>query len=136
MTKGILALAAAAAVLAIPVAASGDAVKAKRGDNFQIRFTLKSNAQGEPIALKRFRFRKLSATCNGGVTRELRGRFPSIKVNDRRRFSESVHRNGKHVRVKGRVSRDLDKVRGTLRARGAFAGATGCDSGREQWVAR
>lgn len=136
MKKGILALAMASALLALPVAASGDALRAQGGDDFQIRFTLKSR-DGEPTALKRFKFSKLDTPCATGQLIQARGRLPFIDVNDRNRFSDSVRRAGRKVRVKGRVSGDLDVVRGTIRAQGRFSPtARNCDSGKVRWVAR
>jgi hypothetical protein len=136
MKKGILALAVASALLALPVAASGDALRAQGGDDFEIRFTLKSRG-GEPTALKNFRFSKLDTPCFSGAVVQARGRLPFIKVNDRNKFSDSLRRGGKRVRVKGRVSGDLGTVRGTIRAQGNFGpGAQNCDSGKVRWVAR
>ncbi len=136
MKKGILALAMASALLALPVAASGDALRGQGADDFQIRFTLKSRG-GEPTALKRFRFSKLDTPCATGQLIQARGRLPFIEVNDRNRFSDSLRRAGRRVRVKGRVSGDLDVVRGTIRAQGNFSPtARNCDSGKVRWVAR
>jgi hypothetical protein len=136
MKKGILALALASALLALPVAASGDALRTQGRDDFQIRFTLKSRG-GEPVALKRFRFSRLDTPCPSGTVVQARGRLPFIKVNDRNRFSDSLKRGRRKVRVKGKVSGDLDVVRGTIRAQGFFGpGAANCDSGRVRWVAR
>jgi hypothetical protein len=137
MKRGILALGGLMLLLALPVAAegdSGDSVRALRGDNFRISFALKSR-DGEPTAIRRFKFSKLTAECAAGATVEVRGRIRFIEVHDNNRFSESLRRQGKKVRVKGKVSNDLDTVRGTIRARGAFGQATSCDSGEVRWVA-
>jgi len=136
MKKGILALAGVALLLAVPVAASGDTAKVRGGDNFEIRFTLKS-VNGEPTALRRFRFSKLDAECNGGATIiQVRGKIRKLEVNNRNRFSETLRRSGKKVRVKGKVSGDLETVRGTIRARGDFSDANqNCDSGIVRWKA-
>lgn len=137
MKKGILALAGLATLLALPVVASGAAAQAQRGNNFEISFTLKTTPDGEAKALKNFRFRKLEAACDDGATIDVRGKLPYIKVNDRNRFSDSLRRPSKKVRVKGRVSGDLDTVRGTIRANGDFGPtATNCDTGKVRWVAR
>jgi hypothetical protein len=138
MKKGILALACASALLALPVAANGDTARALGGDNFTIRFTLQTSAGGDPVALKRFRFTKLDAVCNGGATTlQVRGKIRRIEVNDRNRFSETLRRSGKKVRVKGRVRGGGRTVRGTIRASGDFSDANqNCDSGRVRWVAR
>jgi hypothetical protein len=137
MKKGILALAVVSAVLAVPVTASGDAFRAAQGrDDFRISFTLKSRG-GEPVALKRFKFTRLDTPCPSGTIVQARGRIPFIKVNDRNRFSDSLNRARRKVRVKGKVSGDLNTVRGTIRAQGFFGpGASNCDSGRVRWVAR
>ena len=137
MKRGILALGGLTLLVALPVAASGDPgdpVRALRGDNFNISFVLKSQ-DGEPTAIKRFRFSKLTAEC-AAATVEVRGRIPFIEVHSNNRFSETLRRQGKKVRVKGKVSNDLDTVRGTIRARGTFGQATSCDSGEVRWVAR
>ena len=137
MKKGILALAGLTTVLALPVAATGDAgssTKALRGQAFRISFTLKS-FEGEPRALKNFRFSRLEAACDDDATVNVRGHLPYIRVNDRNRFSKTLRRPGKKVRVKGRVSNDLDTVRGTIRAQGDFGTALNCDSGRVPWRA-
>ena len=136
MRKGILVLGGLAVMLALPVAASGgSAAIARGGDDYEIRFTLKT-FNGEPTELRRFRFKKLDAFCDGGVVVEVRGRIRSIAVNDRNRFREVLRRDGKRVRVKGKVSGDLQRVRGTIRARGDFDTAQNCDSGRIRWRVR
>jgi hypothetical protein len=140
MRKGIVAVLSLAALLLVPLSANGKAgstgAESLRGAGgaFEISFTLKSR-DGEPIALRRFRFSHLEATCAGGATVQVRGRIRRIPVNDRNRFSKTVRRDGKRVKVRGRVSGDLDTVRGTIRARGAFGTATSCDSGRVRWRA-
>ena len=106
------------------------------GDGLTIQFQLRSR-NGEPVALRRFRFSKLRTPCATGPVIQARGRLPFIKVNDRNRFSESLRRSGKQVRVKGKVSGDLDVVRGKIRAQGHFSPtARNCDSGKVPWVAR
>jgi hypothetical protein len=138
MKRGILAFGGLTLLLALPVAAegdSGDSVRALRGDNFHISFALKSR-DGEPTAIRRFKFSQLTAECAGGATVEVRGRIRFIEVHDNNRFSEALRRQGRKVRVKGKVSNDLDTVRGTIRARGTFGQATSCDSGEVRWVAR
>jgi hypothetical protein len=138
MKRGILALGGLTVLLALPVGAtgnSGDSVRALRGDNFEISFTLKSR-NGEPTAIRRFKFSKLTAKCAAGATVEVRGKLPFIEVHRNNRFSETLRRQGKKVKVTGKVSNDLDTVRGTIRARGAFGQATSCDSGEVRWIAR
>jgi hypothetical protein len=127
------------AALAVPAAATaGDgaadaAAKAQRGGQLNIKFVLNSR-DGEPVALKRFRFENLRATCADDIV-NVSGKIRTIPVNDRNRFRKTVRRNGKLVKVRGRVSNDLDRVRGTIRARGDFAGAENCDSSRVHWSA-
>ena len=115
--------------------AAAAASEAQRGGGLLIRFRLNSR-NGEPVAIKRFRFKRLSAECNGGQVVNVAGKIPSIRVKDNNRFSKTLRRATKSVRVRGKVSGDLDTVRGKIRARGAYAGATGCDSGAVGWVAR
>ena len=91
---------------------------------------------GEPTELRRFRFSKLNGTCDDGVTVEIRGRIRSIEINDRNRFGETLRRNGRTVRVKGKVSGDLDTVRGIIRAKGDFPpDGENCGTGRVRWKA-
>ena len=140
MKRATLALAGTIAVFALPVAATGatsadSAAKAQRGgQDLVIKFTLRSRG-GEATKIKRFRWNNLTLECNGGVTVDTEGLIREMEVNDRNRFRGSVNRDGRRVKVRGRVSGDLDTVRGTIRARGPFAGATGCDSGRVRWKA-
>ena len=115
--------------------AAAAASEAQRGGGLLIRFRLNSR-NGEPVAIKRFRFKRLPAECNGGQIVNVAGTIPSIRVKDNNRFSKTLRRATKSVRVRGKVSGDLDTVRGKIRARGAYAGATGCDSGAVGWVAR
>jgi hypothetical protein len=129
MKRGILALAALAAVLVLPTAASGG----QTGDNYRISLTLKT-FNGEVTEVKHFRFSKLNATCAGGVTREVRGRIRSMAVNDNDRFSETVRRNGKQIRVKGQVGNDNETVSGLIRAKGDFRNGESCRTGRVNWT--
>ena len=104
MKRGILALGGLTLLLALPVAASGDSddsVRALRGDNFHISFALKSR-DGEPTAIRRFKFSKLTAECAGGATVEVRGRIRFIEVHDNNRFSE---RSGARARRSGSRAR-------------------------------
>lgn len=138
MKRGILALGGLTILLAVPGAASGDSngsVRALRGDDFEISFTLKSR-NGEPTAIKKFKFSKLSADCAGATSVEVRGKLPFIEVHSNNKFSETLRLQTKKVKVTGKVSNDLGTVRGTIRARGAFGQATSCDSGEVRWVAR
>ena len=136
MKKGILALAMASALLALPVAASGDALRAQGGDDFQISFTLKSRG-GEPTALKRFKFSKLDTPCATGQLIQAAGGSRSSPSTTATGSPTRLRRAGRKVRVKGRVSGDLDVVRGTIRAQGHFSPtARNCDSGKVKWVAR
>lgn len=135
MKKGILALGGVSVLLALPVAANGDSAAAMRGgDDYEISFTLKT-FNGEPTELRRFKFKKLDALCDDGAVVEVRGRIPSLAVNDRNKFREVLRRGPKVVRVKGKVSGDLDTVKGTIRARGDFDPAENCDSGVVRWRA-
>lgn len=140
LKRATLALAGTIAALALPVAATGassadSAAKLQRGgQDLVIKFTLRSR-DGEPTKIKRFRWKNLTMECNGGVTVDTEGIIRTMEVNDRNRFRGSINRDGRRVKVRGRVAGDLSSVRGTIRARGPFAGATGCDSGRVRWNA-
>jgi hypothetical protein len=142
MRKGMLGAGVVVALLTLSLAGGGTAVGAGddatalrgAGGAFEISFSLRTR-DGEPVALKRFRFSHLEAACDAGQTATVRGRIRSIPINDRNRFSKTVRRNGKRVRVKGRVTNDLEKVFGTIRVQGDFGTAVNCDSGRVHWQA-
>ena len=142
MKRTTLALAGVLAVLALPIGASGaggdsaTATKALRGgQELKIRFTLRTN-DGEPVRLARFRFNNLLVNCDDLVQVNVDGKIRSLPVNDRNRFSETLRRPGKKVRVKGRVSNDLKRVVGRIRGEGNFSGGRNCDSGWVRWRAR
>lgn len=130
MKRGTLALAAfgALAALIVPAGASGG----QAGDNYRISLTLKT-FNGEPTKIKNFRFSRLNATCDDGVKVEIRGRIRSMPVNDRNRFSGKLRRNGRTVWVKGKVSADLERVKGTIRAKGDYPPGENCGTGRVRW---
>lgn len=136
MKRALLALAGLVGLLALPVGAtgqSGGAEEALRGSDFEVSLELKVR-NGEAVAIRDFRYKRLLASCDGDVIARVRGQFPYMKVNDRRRFRDSIREDGQIVRVRGRVSRDLDAVRGRIRARGDFGPqAQDCDSGRVRW---
>ncbi len=141
MKRGLLALAGLVALLALPVVATGQsgggAAEALRGTSLEVSLQLRVR-DGEAVAITNFRFKKLEAVCDGGVTARVRGQFPRMEVNDERRFRGSLRDDdeGHVVRIKGRVSRDLNTVRGRIRARGDFGPpAQNCDSGRVHWRA-
>ena len=142
MRKGMLGAGVVVALVALSLATSGTATgneggaTALRGAGgaFEISFTLRSR-DGEPVALRRFRFSNLEAQCDGGQEATVQGRIRRIPINDENRFSKTVRRNGKFVRVKGRVTNNLARVVGTIRVRGDFGTAVNCDTGRVHWSA-
>ena len=141
MKKGTLALAGLVAALALPVSAGGateagaEGATAERGaQDLQIRFTLRSR-EGEPTALRRFRFSGLTAECAGGASVNTEGRIRSIPVNDRNRFRKTIRRTSKTIKVRGRVSNDLDRVVGRIRVEGDLRGEQNCDSEFVRWRA-
>ena len=133
-TGAITALAGLMALLALAGPANGQA--ARGGDDFVLLMTLKVT-DGVPEAIKRFRFRKLDVVCDGDLVTEVRAKIQHIRVNDRNRFHKTVERSGRTIRVRGKVSEDQTRIRGTLRVRGDV-GLThqNCDSGRVFWRAR
>jgi hypothetical protein len=134
MNKALGGIAVAAALLALPMAATGQA--ARGGDDFVLAMTLEVSPEGEPTKIERFRFRKLDATCDGDIVTEVRGRMGNMQVNDRNRFHKSVERNGLTMRVRGVVSGDLERMRGRIRVRGDVNSTLqNCDSGRVFWRA-
>jgi hypothetical protein len=86
------------------------------------------------VAVKRFRFRGLDATCDGGAMVTVHGRVRRMGVHDNV-FRHTIHSGNGSARVKGRFSHHGQRVKGTLRATGGFSGATGCDSGKVRWTA-
>lgn len=135
---GLLAVAAALA-LALPTATSGAAgdpatTAARGGDDLTITFILRSK-DGRATAIKRFRWQNLTTTCDGPVEVDVNGSIRKMRVNKRNRFRKTLTRPDGQVKVKGKVSGDLARVRGTIRAQGDFGGQTGCDSGKVRWRA-
>ncbi len=145
--KRILTLAAVVAVAAIPAASSGAAettsVAASKaghavkrgGQDLEIKFTIRT-LNGKPVKIRRYRFEKLTAQCNGGAV-NVRGNIPRMNVNDNGKFDgvAKARRGSGKVFVVGEVNRRGTKANGTIRAKGRFSPATGCDSGRVRWSA-
>lgn len=145
--KRIFTLAAVVAVAAIPATASSAAdtssaatLKAgqalqRGGQDLSITLTIRT-LNGKPVQIRKFEFRKLTAQCNGGAV-NVRGNIPRMNVNDNGKFdgvAKSRRGSGK-VFVVGEVNRRGTKAKGTIRAKGKFSPATGCDSGRVRWSA-
>ena len=142
MKRGTFALVGLIAALVLPVGATGatsesdTTAQAQRGtQDLRIRFRLKSE-DGEPTELRRFRFAHLLANCDELVQVYVEGRIGRLPVNRRNHFSETAREPGKKVQVKGRVSNDLKRVVGRIRAEGDFSGGRNCDSGWVRWRAR
>jgi hypothetical protein len=91
---------------------------------------------GELVKVKHFEYLNVSVSCNeGAATANNFGKpLPPMKL-DHRRFEGDVDRDGRQIEVSGRYNKQLTKVTGKLRVEGTVAGLTGCDSGRQRWVA-
>jgi hypothetical protein len=106
---------------------------AARGTQLQVSFTVLKQGR-VPIAIRRFRFRGLAMSCDGGSTEVIRGRIARIKVNNNR-FAHTIRRPGKRVRVAGRFIHRGRVVKGTIRGKGDFGTSTNCGSGLVRWRA-
>jgi hypothetical protein len=133
-----ISLVAALAVAGTPAGATtqsvdSEAAAAAKGARLKIRMVVVT--QGSvPIAVKRFRFRGLLASCAGGDTVRVRGKIRRMDVNNNH-FGRTIRRTGRKVHVEGNFRHHGTVVRGTIRARGRLGGQAGCDSGRVRWTA-
>jgi hypothetical protein len=113
---------------------SAAAAAAAKGTRLQIRMVVVTQG-AVPVAVKRFRFRGLLASCARGNTVRVRGKIPRMDVNNGR-FGRTIRRTGRKVHVEGNFMRRGTVVRGKIRARGRFGGQRNCDSGVVRWRAR
>lgn len=106
-----------------------------KGGGFHVAFRV-IHRDGDPIAVKRLRFRRLPVDCNEGPF-FLSGRIPGrFRVNDRDRFhATATDPNGGEVKVNGEFVDNDRKVRGRVKASGDFgANANNCE-GAKRYVA-
>ena len=89
---------------------------------------------GRPVRIRNFEFSGLRTECDGGAIVYVRRSIARIRVRDDRNFAKTVERNGKRIRVTGKVRRN-GVVPGTIRASGDYGQQTNCDSGRIAWIA-
>ena len=124
MTRGrgvMLATLMVALVAAATAAAAGTSQRLSghiQGDPDSIaRLSVATDSDGAPKVVKRFRFKKVNATCDGVAQRisiKLSGRVP---LNDDRTFKRSFGDSATgFAKVEGRVRRDGARVAGVLRA--------------------
>jgi len=138
--KRILITVVALAAAAVPATSSagtsakeGDAAS-RGGQNLQISFTVRS-LDGKPVKIKKFEFKNLTATCDVGGPVDVKGDLPTMKINDAGKFDGKVTDGAAKVVVEGQVKKQGKKVEGTIRAKGDFSPAEGCDSGKVNWKA-
>ena len=141
--RSILTTIGVAALLALPVAATGSSesstsvsglsakAAAQRGEQINFRLVFEGNT---PIKVKRFRFEGLQTTCDGGVDVEIDGFKRFMRVNDNRVFRGVDRKPDGKVKIAGEVFHA--RVEGKLRAEGNFGPGQNCDSGIVRWVAR
>ena len=113
---------------------SAAAVAAAKGTRLQIRMVVVTQG-AVPVAVKRFRFRGLLASCAGSTTVRVRGKIPRMDVNNNH-FGRTIRRTGRKVHVEGNFRRHGSVVKGKIRAQGRFGGEVNCDSGVVRWTAR
>jgi len=128
--KGIFAALAISAALLVPTAATADSPYSASGsavakrEAFSITFTSLTR-DGHIVAVKGLKFAGVKADCNGGKSVSIHGRFPRMKVEDRK-FGDTVTKNGGKVKLKAQFRNHGQKVNGRFRVDGKFNDATGC----------
>lgn len=122
-----------ALTLSLTAGAAG-AKKAERAD-LSVSF-IAVTQNGHPVAVKKVRFRRLTATCTQGDVR-LHGRLPRMPVNHRR-FGNTFRSEGHRVEIHGRFRHHNRVAKGTLRLQGKVKlngkRYTHCDSGKQRWA--
>ena len=129
--KGIFAALAISAALLVPTAATADSpysastgsAVAKR-EAFSISFTSLTR-NGHIVAVKGLKFTGVKAKCNGDKSISIHGRFPRMKV-ENRKFGDTVKKNGGKVKLKAQFRNHGQKVNGRFRVNGKFNNAKGC----------
>ena len=105
-----------------------------------VRFATKVR-DGETIKVKRFVFKRVPMQCDDGPSTvdNVGTPPPPMRVNDEHRFRGNFESaNGrKHLRIRGKLTNDDERARGTLRVWGDFGGgATNCNTRRTHWRAQ
>jgi hypothetical protein len=115
---------------------SAKAATAAKGTGARLQIRMIVVTQGTvPVAVKRFRFRGLLASCAGGNTVRVKGKIRRMNVNNNH-FGRTIRRSGRKVHVEGNFQRRGSVVKGKIRAQGRFASQRNCDSGVVRWTAR
>lgn len=131
---------AVAAIAPALAAAERDHLSASAKGDFSVDFKA-VYVDGKPKQVKHFKFKQVELTCDVGgpvTTSSKAPHFGPMHVNGQRRFHGNFDANGGDVRVtitgefKGQ-----DKARGTLKIDGDYTaeGASGCHSGKLEWLA-
>lgn len=133
MTRTILISAVTAALALAAILAPG--ASSHGGTVPEVSFDAKY-LHGEPAKVKNFEYANVSVSCNEGAAaaNNFGKPLPPMKV-DHRKFVGDFDRDGRQIEVTGRYNKRLTKITGKIRVRGNVAGLTGCDSGRQRWVA-
>jgi hypothetical protein len=138
--KRILMAAVLVVAAVLPATSSAGAMRdgqaAERGgQDLSISFTLRS-VDGVPAEVRKFKFKNLTATCNVGGPIDVNGNIGgSMAINNKGKFDGKVTNGDAKVVVEGEVKRGGAKVKGTIKAKGDFPPAQGCNSGRVKWEA-
>ena len=128
----LIALVAAAALLATPLAGADSDAGGKRLISFGLSFD-GVYKRGKPVKVKNLVYSNLGMTCDGGgYIYSPSKKFPKLDVNRKLKFRGTLKVDGITSRVVGKYKRNLSKVTGTVRATGETAGRTNC-SAKIEW---
>ena len=125
---------------ALPATSSAGATRdgqaAERGgQDLSIEFTLRS-VDGVPTKIKKFKFKKLTTTCDVGGPIDVKGNIGgAMPINNKGKFDGKVSNGDAKVVVEGEVKQGGAKVKGTIKAKGDFPPGEGCNSGKVKWEA-
>lgn len=119
--------------------ASGDhraGAVARGGSDLKLTYVVRL-VNGKPSEIRKFKFRRLTATCSEGPL-DLKGRYPRMNINRKRKFHGVLRKQKLNLRVRGKLSRNGRKQNGVLRASGDFETKDGqrfsdCTTGKVPW---
>jgi hypothetical protein len=100
----------------------------------QVHFYVRT-LNGRPVAIKRFRFEGLLASCHPGtITLHSTSPLPPMPVNRRHRFHGDFRfHHRRRLVVKGKIVRGGKRAYGSLRASGNFGSHKRCRTGAQRW---
>jgi opacity protein-like surface antigen len=130
----LLIAALAAPAVASAFDASVEPAESAKGGGFSVRFEVIKQGN-DPVAVKRFKFRRLPVECTGGsflLKGKVGGKLP---VNNNGRFgATAIAPEGGEVKVNGEFVNNNQKVKGRVKATGDFEGIDNCE-GAKRYVA-